>query len=568
MKKFSSHRLSATIPPMKEGPSIEAAPVRYSYACLAVAVSVVVYLGSLGNGFVYDDNFLITYNDTIKDLSNIPSLFTADMSVSAGEGKSNYYRPFMFLVFMADYHIFGLEPWGFHLSYIILHAFVTMGVFLLTSMVLGDARGGGGNARGGGGDGRGGGYRWAPLGAALLFATHPIHTQVVAWNGAHEMGMALFVILALYFYVQGRHVAGAVCFLCAAFFKETAMVLPAALIAWDASFKKGFLLPLTKDKLAVAAKRYLPYLSVAVIYMTLRTYALGGLTNVNNHKDLSVYEYMINVPPLFAKYLLKLVLPTSLSAAHTFEPIHSLLEWRSIIGLVVVAAFLAALARLYRSRGAVFFLTIFMVLPLLPVLYIPGLGVHVFAENYLYLPSVAFAVLSVIFVVSLIGKLRAGATPRLVSALIVAVALVYTVGTVKRVPVWKDGLTLWEDTIKKSPDDALVNYNLGRAYHLQGLTEKAIAHYEKTTEIDPYYAEAYNNLAAAYYGKGDFQGAMEKLRLAAMLMPENPDIRYNLASVYRGLGRLEEARKEADAALRISPFHMEALKLQSSLGVK
>ena len=524
---------------------------------LTAALSIAAYLNSLGGGFVYDDAEIILNNPWIRDIRNLPLFFTQDTWAYKGSGGgSNYYRPFWFLVLMADYHLFGLEPWGFRLTHVVLHAVVTMAVFLFASIIIsGDI----GVNRG---INRADTYRWAPFMAALLFATHPVHTMVVVGNGSHEMGMALFVLLALYFYVQGRHVAGAVCFLCSAFFKETAMVLPAILIAWDASFKKGFLLPLSRDKLAAAVKRYVPYLSVAALYMTLRTYALGGFTNVNFHEDLTFYEYLINVPPLFAKYMWMLLVPTDLSVAHTFYPVHSLLEWRSIAALVVLAAYLAALAYLYRSRGTVFFLMMFMVLPLLPVFYIPGLGVHVFAENYLYLPGVAFAVLSALLAFSLIGKLSGvGPFARTVAAvaLVATITLVYAAGTVKRIPVWKDNLSLWEDTARKSPADFIVINNLAAAYYDAGMLEEALARFKAAARLRPDLPRTHNHMGLIYAETGDDKGAVTEFEKALQMDGDYSDARYNLATLHLLRGRVQRGVAGLKEVLSRDPSHFPSV---------
>ena len=582
--EFQILPLFATIPSMQTGKNSElnTAPriSKYALLAIAVAVSLTVYANSLGGGFVYDDRHFIVENEAIKDLSNIPGLFIADVSFSAGKGKSNYYRPFWFLVLMADYHIFGLVPWGFHLTHILLHGLVTAAVFLfaslitsgVTSGVIGGVRGG---ARGGAREGGWGGpYRsepfWAvPFWAALLFATHPIHSMVVNGNGSPEMGMVLFVILALYFYVRGRHMTGALCFFLAALFKETAMVLPAAILAWDASFNKGFLLPVTREKLAAALKRYLPYLSAAALYMGLRTYALGGFASVNHHKDLTFYEYLINVPPLFAKYMWNLLVPVGLNAAHTFHPVHSLLDWRSLLGLVVLGAYFAALAYLYRSRGTVFFLMIFMVIPLLPVLYIPVMGVHVFAENYLYLPGVAFSVLSVLFAFALFGKLRSGpfaraagpfAPPRLAIAFVISLTLIYTVGTVKRIPVWRSEFTLWSDTVRKSPGSFTVQNNMGRALAARGEFEAALKYFQRAVALRPGFMEAMVNLANTYVMLGRQAEAVALYMVIIRAFPGAFEAYYNLGVVFERAGRLAEALSRYESALRISPSFMPARK--------
>jgi hypothetical protein len=104
---------------------------------IIVSVSFAVYLNALSNGFVYDDKAQVTENIWIKDVKNIPGIFTSSVWSFVGEhAVSNYYRPLMHLIFMGNYYIFGLNPWGFHFVNIIFHVAVSVLVFVLLLRLL------------------------------------------------------------------------------------------------------------------------------------------------------------------------------------------------------------------------------------------------------------------------------------------------------------------------------------------------------------------------------------------------------------------------------------------------
>ncbi|MEE9614218.1 MAG: hypothetical protein V3W31_04595, partial [Thermodesulfobacteriota bacterium] len=348
-------------------------------------VSSVVYLNSLPNGFVYDDLPQVVQNPRIQDPSSLPDIFLTDVWSFSGRNASNYYRPVMYLIFTADYHLFGLNPLGFHLTSVLLHAGVTVMVFLITSFILGSpsrAQGGTENDASPAAGGRGTAFF-----AALLFATHPVHTEAVAWvSGVPELSFTLFYLLSFYFYIrEDRPGLSLVFFLLAALSKETALTLPLVMAAYDRCFGKGL-------AFYSLLKRYLPYLAVAALYFAVRSYVVGGLAPVNVHAGLSAYEQFINVFPLFAQHLGKLLLPMNLNVTHTFHPISSMLEWRGILSLFAAAAFMAAVWLLMRRSPTAAFGLLLVAVPLLPALYIPALGEHAFAERYLYMPSVGFVI--------------------------------------------------------------------------------------------------------------------------------------------------------------------------------
>ncbi len=156
-------------------------------ACLA-------YANSLGVPFIFDDHVIIENNLFIQD-----ARFLANPSLV--KGSYLYYplklRYVSLLSFAWDYHLWGLDPWGYHLTNLIIHLLSAFLVYGLITLIFA-------------------GPRLAPTAlqrhapfiaafAALLFALHPVQTQAVTYIVQRYMSLAaLFYLLSLFLYVKWR----------------------------------------------------------------------------------------------------------------------------------------------------------------------------------------------------------------------------------------------------------------------------------------------------------------------------------------------------------------------------
>ncbi|MFQ5900485.1 MAG: hypothetical protein ACE5IH_02900, partial [Thermodesulfobacteriota bacterium] len=213
-------------------------------------IATAVYLNSLQNGFVYDDQFLILKNKWIRDFGYIKEIFfSSSWSFLKGE-IANTYRPLQHITYMLEYSIFGLKPWGFHLTNILFHAINTVPVFFTASLLFNQLEGRGKDQE----TVHGSRFTIHDLPAfiaALLFATHPIHTEVVAWASTIvELLMTTLYLTAFYLYMKSEegktlnsqlstinYLFSLFLFFLAILYKETAITLPFTLILYD--FSKG-----------------------------------------------------------------------------------------------------------------------------------------------------------------------------------------------------------------------------------------------------------------------------------------------------------------------------------------
>ncbi|KPK28219.1 MAG: hypothetical protein AMJ61_03210 [Desulfobacterales bacterium SG8_35_2] len=508
---------------------------------IIAAVSIAVYANTLFNGFVYDDYPQIVDNYGLRDLGNLPRVFFEDVWSFMGGGHSNYYRPLMHAMYMVNYALFGLKPWGYHLVNILFHAGVSILVFFVSVRLFEISRQPSSNI--------------LPFIAALLFATHPIHTEAVTWVACFpELSFTLFYLWSLYFYMgavqderitaRRQYFLALLFFVLAALCKETALTLPLLLAVYDYSSAKNSFKPLEY------VKRYLPFVFAALLYLFMRTLVLSGFAPLKRHSALNAYEYFINVFPLFARYLEKLILPFNLKVYYVFHPISSLMTTVGIAGLAVTVAFIIAAFVASRKNKLVFFNLMIIVIPLLPVLYIPALGENTFTERYLYLPSFGFVFL-VALLVSRLSELKPQAAKGLLTAVLV-LACFYSVATVKRNMVWKDKMTLWTDTVKKSPEGVLPHMQLGIAYNEQGDIAKALAQFQAALQINPDFADAYTNIGLLYIRLGQVQQALEYYQNALQLKPASPEAHNNIGVAYVRLEMLDKAVASFQESLRLN----------------
>ncbi len=510
-----------------------------------LVIAFLVYYKALYNGFVYDDEFQVVKNHWIRDINHIPEIFSESVLKFQGI-ETNYYRPLLHLIYMLSYFVFGLKPWAFHLVNVLFHAGVSLLVFIIASKLLSGLPLTSSKS-----------YLSVSFMAAALFATHPIHTEAVTWvAGLPDLSFTFFYLLSFYLYVRFRETSGtsllffsAGSFFLATLCKEPALTLPLVLVAYDYVFRKRGERPFEQ------LKRYVPFIAAGAGYLILRFHALEGFAPQKQHMELSAYQLVINVFPLFAQYLGKIIVPTGLNAFYVLHPVNSIFEIKSIWALIVTIAF-SVLIYINLKKNKTTFFSLLFIMPLLPVLYIPGLSDIGFAERYLYLPSVGFVVLLALFIEWTKGNMPRGA---IVSPIIFMVIVgLYAVGTIDRNTVWRDNYTLFSDTVSKSPDGAIPHNNLGCVLQTRGRIDDAIEQYQIALKLKPDHTEANNNLGRAFYEKGWLQKAIEQYRTTLTMHPNFVRTHINIGVIFEETGLLDKAIEQYQIALSLKPDSLDA----------
>lgn len=507
---------------------------------LVAALSCGMYLNILHNEYFTDDLWQVLRNEYIKSFRNIPDVFLSPVwsltLLSDAIVGVDYYRPMMYLFYMAVYKFSGLDPFGYHVLSIILHSINAVLVFIVVSMVLSTWQR---SLPGTSGEQQPISPA-VPFLAAVIFASNPINSEVVNWIAAvPELSFVMFLLLAFIFYDKNRILISSALFFLSMMSKETAIVLPLLLVAYDVIFKR---VDIMGNVLAYFV-RFIPYLAVAALYLGLRSYVMGPGISSEEVRILDGYQYALNVPVLIFFYLKKLVFPTGIYFFNylRFDAAIEISDPRVVLTTVFFIGAVALLLRL-RKVSATFpilaFSLFWILAPLAPVLLLGWIkGFPLFESRYLYLSSIGYGVVFSLVARALWrvlaangkgGRVPAGPGRLALVLAIVAVITAYTVGTVQRNFVWKEPYTIWQDTLSKDPDHVIALNSFGTETARKGNLDDAIEYYKRALELDPENTKVHNNIGVAYAKKGMLDEAVSSFSTALKIEPDNVDARNNL----------------------------------------
>lgn len=558
---------------------------RFCFLIFAVVI-LIVFGNVLFNGFVYDDHYLIKDNPYIKDFSYLGKVLSSDVAVvSSIEKPSGYYRPLSMLFLMVMYKLWGLDIFGLHLMTILIHLANTFLVFLLIKKISANVR----------------------LGfiASLLFAVHPIHVEAVA-PIFNFMGIlaTFFSLSAFLAFVKSRKekdkrffVLSVFLFFCAVFSKEEAITLPAVFILYDLYFVSNFNWKVLLGRI----KEYLWFLLPAGLYVAVRLAVMQkpaalGFWNLDLGFSVSpaktFFLQIISTAKIFFDYLVLLVFPFKLSAYYLLaDPLllsglQIFLSVFIVSGLIAYAFYSAKKQKLISFSISFFFISSFMISNLIPI---GGL----FAERFMYFPSVFYCVLLAVFFLWLFDLCKKYQTAliRLIPLLLlIFVVGLYAQATAARNYVWRNDIILWFDTAKKTPqsyrpfqylgdayvyhgasyyEKALVAYrealkrpgapeielrnSIGRVYGVMNKHDLALKEFKYALSLDNGSIVGYYDIGITYYFMGEYEKALSFFKAGQALDKDYFWLYYGIGLVYEKQSRIAEAKEMFQIALALRP---------------
>ncbi|MGO9289656.1 MAG: tetratricopeptide repeat protein [Polyangia bacterium] len=510
---------------------------------LAVLLAALPYLGSLGNAFAYDDLATIVGNTSIRHPVAWRSVFAYAL-----------FRPAVNASYAIDSFFWGLDPFGFHLTNLLLHAANTGLLFLLAWCAVRD----GAKARASDPQ-----PRWAAL-PAFLFAVHPLQVEAVAYASARsELLCALFSLLALLAFrraaASGRLrwlVPALVAMLLGLACKEVAAMLPLLAWAYDRLFQPQD--PGVRRRQLVL---YLPPLVVvaAVGCVRLAIYfgreAAGASSFVGRNLLLQI--------KVLWHYLALLVLPVGQSVVHEFREVGSAFEPGVLAAELGLAGLLFVAWRLRRREPRITFGILWLLLILLPSSSIVPMA-EPMAEHRMYLASAGVFLAFAGLAASLAARFAGPASMRVAGAATVVVILALVAATVARARVWRDPVTLWSDAAIKAPHTYAVHYALGESLRDRGDCPAAIVEYQRAIERVPDQPDAWTNLGICRAETGALAEAEAAFLRGLALDPSRAGLHYNLGMVARLRGDAAAAHQHFLDAVKVDPTHEKAQRALSA----
>jgi tetratricopeptide (TPR) repeat protein len=564
-------------------------------------VALIQYAQTISYNFVLDDYSAIVENKVTRGgLYSIPTIFETTYRFGYPIQGDELYRPLPKSLFAVLWQISPDNPLPGHLLNIVLYAVTAFLLFTVFSKI----------------------YRrnyYVPFIAALLFAVHPIHTDVVPnIKSMDEILSFLFFLLSLQWFYR-YHQSGEKKWLLL-----TAMGFFAALLSKESAITFLAVYPLVifffTDKtpaksLSTAAILLIP----AILFLLLRYSVVGsgGETGMADNALFATDDPLIrktSAVSILGRYLLKLFFPVHLTFDFSYNqiPLVGVGDWKFLISLAVHAALLGYVLMKWKSRdGIAFGILFYLVTISISSNVLIYIGTHL-AERLLYVPSFGFCWV----VAELFNRFIQPVEPKPVSSpadffsgrkiligSLVAVAAVFSALTFRQTPVWRNNLSLYESGILRSPDSHRTHFYLGlyltkKEYYStlpqaeqqpaieRGLAElrKAIEiypafadawlhvgnyysgikqtdsagfYFRKTVELSPFLATGHNNLGTVYFEEQKWNEAIAAFSEAIRLDPNYHNAYRNLGAAYGTLGQFKEAIGQFHKAYALAPSDAE-----------
>ncbi len=430
-------------------------------ALLVLAVTLLIYLPALNNGFVdFDDPAYITENPRIQQMSweNLKAIW--------GDIQHRPYYPLVFTAYMLQYALWGENPAGFHAFSLTLHALNAVLAYLLVWRLFRN--------------------RTAALISGLLMSTHPLHVDAVAWaSDLKDVMSGTFVFLCLHAYThyiqkgcRACYPASILLYALALFSKPMSALLPFMLLIVDYQQRRH------DRRLELLEK--VPFFAIAAVLGSVALRAQAGVAPAPAADEISFYS-RANAWTAIGFYLLKLTVPINLSVLYASS--HP--GWWMVVATSLSVAFITAtvwmlmLSRDYGFGLAWFVLLATPILGFIPFGYVVKFAPY--ANHFMYLADFGLFVVAGLICHDILKRLHVPADRATFYAIVCVALALFGLKTALRCNVWKDSVSLWRDSVRynRAANATVGHQRLAEALLAAGEREEALEQVRKALERYP-----------------------------------------------------------------------------------
>jgi tetratricopeptide (TPR) repeat protein len=524
---------------------------------IIVLAAFLAYIPSISGGFILDDDLLVTNNRITRAPDGLYRFWCSSEPAD--------YWPATNTTFWIEWRMWGMNSAGYHATNLILHIIEALLIWIILRKLS---------------------IPGAFL-AAMIFCVHPVNVESVAWIAQRKnMTAMLFFLLSVLWYLKasmytasagtapGRSCEGSwerertfssfilhllpfhfwywlsfAAFALAILSKGSVIVLPALIlgIIWWSR-------PLTRQDLVRAA----PFFLVAGVLTVVNLWFQSHDSNeVIRHAGFM--ERLLDAGCVVWFYLYKAIWPFNLAFIYPNWNINAgkALWWLPLLAVLAVTAALW-LYRSSRSRPLLFAWGYFCV-ALAPVMGFVDVGFMKYslvADHYQHISIIG----AIALVAAGWSEWHCLARNAAHWATAVAVVMVGALSflTYQQNGMYRDAITLYQDTLAKNPECWLAQNNLGVTLFHAGQLQEPIELYEKAIQLKPDFAPAYNNLGVAMHQAGRYQEAIKQYEQALSSRPNYTEAHNNLGITLYKTGRLSEAIEHYREVLRLEPDYADA----------
>ena len=557
--------------------------------CFCILCTLVAYIyPALHNQFTnWDDPAYVTNNTIITTWNS--GIFTVSVN--------KLWSPIQILLLTIEYHLFRLNPAGYHLISLLLHlcdvVLVFFVIFKLSRKYV------------------------VALIAALFFGIHPMQAESVMWvSDQKDVLFTLFYLAAMltyYRYIELRNDAGRsknkyllltiIFFILSCLSKSMGETLPVVLILMD-SFAANNWNP--KFILRSAGGKVI-FFAIIAAYITARHMVLNNTSTIDMHQ---ASHFTFTEQTMFACYALviyvvKFIAPFSLSAFYPYpakdaDGLYPVIFYLSpfivLISTGLIIWFIIRRKKNGLSNSALLFGLLFFIVNIYITLQLKASANEILADRYTYLSYFGLLFIAAGAINTFWEKYQAQ-LQKMTIASGCCVAIVFVLMANNYARTWYDSTTLWSHVIdvfrssqvkdlemaytnrgiayadqgrpdltiadctaaiKLNPGFYLAYYNRGIAYTIVGKSDLAESDFTTTTNLNPTCVGAYFSLGAAYFNKGKFDLAISNYGKAISLNPEYTEAYNNRGVIYSNEGQLDLAIVDYTKSIALNPNYAEA----------
>ncbi len=517
-------------------------PRRFPPVAIPLLVAVftfIAFLPSLRGQFLYwddDQNFLD--NDQYRGFT------IANLKWMATTFHMGHWHPLTWLTLAFDYTVWGLNPFGYHLTANLLHsANAALLTLLLRSLLRLTGRPD---------------AVWPAVLGALLYSIHPQRVESVAWiTERRDVLCGFFSLLCVLAYLrraeeerQGRPSGRWLALSVAAFgasllSKALSLTLPAVLLVLD-------VYPLGRavvgSRLRILIEK-IPYALLSCADAAVMMFAMKSINAVHQTSSFRPLARAAQAAYGLCFYPLKLIWPDPLLPVYPIDPAMKGTEPIYLAAMAAVVGVSACLVLARRRWPGGLAAGVCYAILVLPVLGIAVTGMQIAADRYTYLSLIPASALFAAALAHPSLQRRLLPLAAAAGAWILALSAV----TWRQCRHWENSVALWDHEIRYEPRFYFPRFSLATAKMYAGDLDGALVDYEEAIRLNPFWEMIWLNRGTLYATRGDPQAALADFNRAIQLDPQNVEAHVRRAASRSKLGDFAGALADAETGIRLRP---------------
>jgi tetratricopeptide (TPR) repeat protein len=544
------------------------------YIVVSIIITAIIYINLFKNNITnWDDDIYILKNPYITSLSidSLKKIFSIEF---AGN-----YHPLTLLSLAINYKISGIKPWSYQLFNLLFHLINIILVYFFIKNIINFKNNSDKT------------NQITPFIVAFFFGIHTLQVESVAWISERKNVLyTLFYFSSLIFYLKyiknkfnRDYIFSMILFILSLFSKGMAVPLSLCLILIDYYTGRKIL-----SKKVIIEK--IPFLILSVIFgiIAIKVQQSSGATGREDY--ITIIERIAIASYGFTMYIIKLLFPFKLSAYYPYPMnIGENLPLQYYLFIIIPVLLIILLFKYFLKNKNVLFGVIFFILNIILVLQLIPVGDAIMADRYVYIPIVGF-----FFVVGYYGNIiweRYAKFRYIFLSIFLLYAYTICFKSYHRVQIWRDSLTLWNNSIDNYPKyndrgylnrgnlyldmnkylEAFKDYNRVLLFHPMSVSanigmgllkmdlkdyDGAIEHFNQALNRKKIY-ELYVNIAVIKILLNDYENAKKYLDTANILNPLGPEVFINRGIIDINLKNYYNAIEEFNKATKLNKYHNE-----------